>query len=338
LSNFNEDQYVRVQSTGKFGIVQRVDPKDKTPDGRNVLLASPNRGESMFYAPEEDLAIVDRVMLVNLIEQLTNTVERLPFTILGDMAGVLTYDMPLKGVEKGKVVIVASSGDAVEVLDLNWTPGAPVKNNVKVGLGEDEYWIDADQLVPSTEENIREAIRIKQKSLWTLRSLAANLGQEPALAEEEGLRHVGLHVSGTGEIMDILMYESYEEARDNLLDTVESATGFHPKRGETLSMWRLDDSGSATQMPLPLDEEFLTHAARYHNTQVPTVNRMVHYHAYGTPGGEYKSVPRAAVITDVIDPDLVGLAILNPTGQFFNPRVPYSAEPKPGHWSWPPRA
>lgn len=33
----------------------------------------------------------------------------------------------------------------------------------------------------------------------------------------------------------------------------------------------------------------------------------------------------------------VGLAIMNPTGMFFNPCIPYSEEPKAGHWSWPPR-
>lgn len=78
--------------------------------------------------------------------------------------------------------------------------------------------------------------------------------------------------------------------------------------------------------------------------QKPSVGRIVHYQAYGTPGGEYKSVPRAAVVTQVLEvaPEgaeglSVGLCILNPTGQFFNTAVPYSSEPKPGHWSWPPR-
>ncbi len=72
--------------------------------------------------------------------------------------------------------------------------------------------------------------------------------------------------------------------------------------------------------------------------QKPSVGRIVHYQAYGTPGGEYKSVPRAAVVTQVNDePGSVGLCILNPTGQFFNQAVPFSEEPKPGHWNWPPR-
>jgi hypothetical protein len=73
--------------------------------------------------------------------------------------------------------------------------------------------------------------------------------------------------------------------------------------------------------------------------QKPSVGRIVHYQAFGTPGGEYKSLPRAAVVTQVNNEDgtSVGLCILNPTGQFFNQTVEYSAEPKPGCWNWPPR-
>ena len=71
--------------------------------------------------------------------------------------------------------------------------------------------------------------------------------------------------------------------------------------------------------------------------QKPTVGRVVHYQAYGTPGGEYKSAPRAAIVTQVLENDEVGLAIMNPTGMFFNPAIQYSEEPKPGCWNWPPR-
>jgi hypothetical protein len=75
----------------------------------------------------------------------------------------------------------------------------------------------------------------------------------------------------------------------------------------------------------------------------PTVGRIVHYQSYGSPGGEYKSLPRAAVITQTQaeNPELgdgvVGLAIFNPTGMFFNEKIPYAETPTPGHWSWPPR-
>jgi hypothetical protein len=75
----------------------------------------------------------------------------------------------------------------------------------------------------------------------------------------------------------------------------------------------------------------------------PTVGRIVHYHSYGTPGGEYLPEPRAAIITEVEQPSKgqprkVSLAVLNPTGLFFKEGLPYSEEPKPGHWNWPPRA
>jgi hypothetical protein len=72
--------------------------------------------------------------------------------------------------------------------------------------------------------------------------------------------------------------------------------------------------------------------------QKPSVGRIVHYQSFGTPGGEYLPAPRAAVVTQVNEEaGSVGLCILNPTGQFFNVAVPFSAEPKPGHWNWPPR-
>lgn len=78
-------------------------------------------------------------------------------------------------------------------------------------------------------------------------------------------------------------------------------------------------------------------------SQVPSIGRVVHYHSYGTPGGEYLPEPRAAIITALPDRDAggtrsgVGLAVLNPTGMFFNPDVQFSEEPAPGCWSWPPR-
>lgn len=86
--------------------------------------------------------------------------------------------------------------------------------------------------------------------------------------------------------------------------------------------------------------------------QDPSVGRVVHYVSYGTPGGEYPSVCRAAVITEVggwvtvtkkmeesysrsegrairhleqwFFTDAVGVCVLNPTGQFFNELVRYS--------------
>lgn len=70
------------------------------------------------------------------------------------------------------------------------------------------------------------------------------------------------------------------------------------------------------KLPMP-DPEF-----------VPAVGRIVHYVSYGTPGGEFPSTCRAAIITEVIgefdlEPGrwVVSLCVLNPTGQFFNENV-----------------
>jgi len=51
--------------------------------------------------------------------------------------------------------------------------------------------------------------------------------------------------------------------------------------------------------------------------QQPSVGRIVHYVSFGTPGGEYTSQCRAAVVAGVHDED-VDLVVLNPTGLFFN--------------------
>jgi hypothetical protein len=80
--------------------------------------------------------------------------------------------------------------------------------------------------------------------------------------------------------------------------------------------------------------------------QQPSVGRVVHYVAYGTPGGEFPAgVCRVAVITQVdqrpalgdTDPPgtYVGLCILNPTGLFFNQAVRYDPNKAPGTWHWP---
>jgi hypothetical protein len=74
--------------------------------------------------------------------------------------------------------------------------------------------------------------------------------------------------------------------------------------------------------------------------QKPSIGRIVHYHAYGTPGGEFKSVPRAAIVTEIYDEatEEIGVCVLNPSGIFFN-RAKHAPNdvPIPGHWNWPPR-
>jgi len=75
----------------------------------------------------------------------------------------------------------------------------------------------------------------------------------------------------------------------------------------------------------------------------PTVGRVVYYKSYGTPGGEYPSVDRAAIITAVNeakgDPENgtiynVSLCVLNPEGMFFNQNVEQGQEA--GQWDWMP--
>lgn len=92
-------------------------------------------------------------------------------------------------------------------------------------------------------------------------------------------------------------------------------------------------------------------------SQKPSTGRVVHYVSHGTPGGEYGKECRAAVITEVgpfpESPTNVGLAVLNPTGMFFNRAVPFHAADGPaegpvshlcggldlpgGSWHWPER-
>ena len=106
------------------------------------------------------------------------------------------------------------------------------------------------------------------------------------------------------------------------------------------------EAGKIT-VKLALDsEQFERDARALTQQQIPTIGRTVHYQSLGSTGGEYLPAPRAAIITAVHDDQpvpehgvaYVDLAVLNPTGMFFNTHVLYSAEPKPGCWSWPPRA
>ena len=81
----------------------------------------------------------------------------------------------------------------------------------------------------------------------------------------------------------------------------------------------------------------------------PSVGRVVHYVSYGTPGGEYPSVCRAAVVTEVGEvwvPDgepkpegtPASLAVLNPEGMFFNRGVMQDEDGhQGGTWHWPER-
>jgi hypothetical protein len=84
---------------------------------------------------------------------------------------------------------------------------------------------------------------------------------------------------------------------------------------------------------------------------LPSIGRIVHYVSYGTPEGECGKECRAAIITDIHDDEQVALTVFNPSGQFFNWRVPHEEidetvepkiEPGPsgrrgGTWHWPER-
>jgi hypothetical protein len=85
--------------------------------------------------------------------------------------------------------------------------------------------------------------------------------------------------------------------------------------------------------------------------QQPSVGRIVHYVSHGTPvqvdgTQRYTSQCRAAVITSIgDDPEIVGLAVLNPTGMFFHEAVAFWEPEEPGDirhgggtWHWPERA
>lgn len=86
--------------------------------------------------------------------------------------------------------------------------------------------------------------------------------------------------------------------------------------------------------------------------QKPSVGRIVHYVSFGTPGGEYQSECRAAIVTEVNDDATVGLFVANPTGLFLNRGCEYhggdvgydhtgaaipSLSYPGGTWHWPER-
>lgn len=70
----------------------------------------------------------------------------------------------------------------------------------------------------------------------------------------------------------------------------------------------------------------------------PSVGRIVHYVSYGTPAGEFASKCRAAIVTEVAGPaGSVSLAVLTPTGTFFNSSSQDEDEKRGGTWHWPER-
>ena len=56
--------------------------------------------------------------------------------------------------------------------------------------------------------------------------------------------------------------------------------------------------------------------------QQPTIGQIVLYQAYGTPGGEFKSVPRAAIVTDVYEDDRMASAHAATQKELGRPLMP----------------
>lgn len=71
----------------------------------------------------------------------------------------------------------------------------------------------------------------------------------------------------------------------------------------------------------------------------PSVGRIVHYMARGSADGHFPPVCRAAIVTYVQDEeeDVVSLAVLNPSGLFFDSALLYDEKQHPGTWHWPER-
>lgn len=71
----------------------------------------------------------------------------------------------------------------------------------------------------------------------------------------------------------------------------------------------------------------------------PSVGRIVHYVARGSADGVFPPVCRAAIVTFVQDEeeDVLSLAVLNPSGLFFDSALLYDVAKHPGTWHWPER-
>jgi hypothetical protein len=89
--------------------------------------------------------------------------------------------------------------------------------------------------------------------------------------------------------------------------------------------------------------------------QLPSIGRIVHFNQDGETQaaivtGVYRGgkadesgavlIPNGAIVpAKVAETDFADLTIFYRSG-YPNPKgaVPFSAEPKPGHWNWPPRS
>ena len=73
--------------------------------------------------------------------------------------------------------------------------------------------------------------------------------------------------------------------------------------------------------------------------KLPSVGRIVHYVSYGTQDRTFESEHRAAIVTDVHNPNepksVLSLCVINPTGLYFSVGICYDEDCKPGTWHWP---
>ena len=75
-------------------------------------------------------------------------------------------------------------------------------------------------------------------------------------------------------------------------------------------------------------------------SQKPSVGRIVHYVAFGTPGGEYKPGScRPAIVTEVNDRETeeVKATVFQTEGTFTKQCLYHDETRKPGTWHWPER-
>ena len=66
----------------------------------------------------------------------------------------------------------------------------------------------------------------------------------------------------------------------------------------------------------------------------PRIGQTVHYRSFGSVGGKFPPRCRAAVVTET-HADAASLAVLNPTGLFFDQGIRYDEGKAPGTWHWP---
>jgi hypothetical protein len=72
--------------------------------------------------------------------------------------------------------------------------------------------------------------------------------------------------------------------------------------------------------------------------QKPTVGRMVHFAPPQECVGPASLTLYPAIISQVNTDGTVELATFGPNSLYFQHKVQFAAEPKPGHWFWPARA